>query len=78
MKFAMAAHDACISGGLLRKDSSLDLDVAGVSIAPIVDSRILDVYREEYAQKRVGIVEMILFSRYANLHNLLRVRDRQG
>jgi hypothetical protein len=56
----MAVHDMCILGGLLCKDSSLDLNAMGISIAAVVNSRISDVHQEEYARKRPGIVETIL------------------
>jgi len=72
---AAAVYGACVSGGLTREDSSLDLDATVGSITAVIDSRIPDEHREEYARKRGGIVETILRSRYVNLYNLLRVSD---
>ena len=72
---AAAVYGACVSGGLIHEDSSLDLDATVGSITAVIDSRIPDVHREEYARKRGDIVETILRSRYVNLYNLLRVSD---
>ena len=74
---ATAVYGACVSGGLTGEDSSLDLDATVGSITAVIDSRIPDEHREEYARKRGGIVETILRSRYVNLYNLLRVSDRK-
>jgi hypothetical protein len=74
---ATAVYGASVSGGLTREDSSLDLDATVGSITAVIDSRIPDEHREEYARKRGGIVETILRSRYVNLYNLLRVSGRK-
>ena len=69
---AAAVYGICISEGLLHNDCSLNLDMSEDDIKKAVDAKIPPLHQDEYSQKRDEVVKTILYSRYVNLHNLLR------
>lgn len=68
---AEAVMEACLSCGIVSNDYAVDLNMTGEDIDCLLESSLQEHQRDEYLSKKQEVLEVILHSRYINLHSLL-------